>query len=36
MISDIIEKLNPKNVEEINNIKAQYTQKVRDFITINS
>ena len=36
LIYYIIEKLNPKNVEEINNIKAQYTQKVRDFITINS
>ena len=32
----IIEQMNPSSVEEINNIKAQYIQKVRDFISINS
>lgn len=36
LIYYIIEQMNPSSVEEINNIKAQYTQKVRDFITINS
>lgn len=36
LIYYIIEKLNPSSVEEINNIKTQYTQKVRDFITINA
>lgn len=36
LIYYIIEQMNPSSVEEINNIKAQYIQKVRDFITINS
>lgn len=36
LIYYIIEKLNPSSVEEINNIKTQYTQKVRDFITTNA
>lgn len=36
LIYYIIEKLNLSSVEEINNIKTQYTQKVRDFITINA
>lgn len=36
LIYYIIEQMNPSSVEEINNIKAQYTQKVRDFITINA